>query len=752
MRRTGFLLMMSVAVMLFLSACSRQQTELIHSVSDLNKNSYTIGVPVGTPPEEVAKQYMPNAKISYITQIVNGISALKSGKVTAICYDSAGVDRILLNNPDLVKIPEELGKIEIAAVMRKKDTALARQINDFIQKLKQDGTSDEMYNRWIANPGGKMPDIPAPVNPEKPLKVITNGLTEPMNFYENGQLTGYDIEFIRRFAAYANIQCEFITMDYEAMISALQSGKGDIIVSDFFKTEERGEEILYSDPYVVLHNNVIVKKSIYDASGQTITSNEQLNGKRVGFITGMIHIENFRPHYKAEEYEFSGFSPMLEALKAGKVDALLSNDSVAKEIIKENPGLIMLPPYAEIYASVGVNKNNTELGDKLDAVIKRFLKDGTIDRIEKKWSGSDEEAKVLPTVNLTGENGTLIVGVLGDDYPSSYYKNNELVGQEVELAQLFASELGMKLKLVAMDFSGIIPGIASGKIDLAFGLGYSEERAKSIRFLSPMSTFSSVATVKSADYVGTASDDTFLSSLKDSFHKTFLVEDRYKMILQGLWVTIIISLLSVLLGSLLGVLVCAMRRSRTRFLSGLAQIYIRLIQGVPIVLLLMILYYILFAKVDIDPVLIAVVGFSLNFAAYASEIFRIAIDATDRGQLEAAYALGFSKYAGFFKVTLPQALRHILPIYKGEFVSMVKMTSVVGYIAIQDLTKMSDIIRSRTFDAFFPLFATAFIYFVLTYLFIFVMGKAEVRIDPKRRRRIVKGVRMSVPAEKEEPI
>jgi polar amino acid transport system substrate-binding protein len=89
---------------------------------------------------------------------------------------------------------------------------------------------------------------------------------------------------------------------------------------------------------------------------------------------------------------------------------------------------------------------------------------------------------------------------------------------------------------------------------------------------------------------------------------------------------------------------------------------------------------------------------------------------------------------------LPQALRHILPIFKGEFISMVKMTSVVGYIAIQDLTKMTDIIRSRTFDAFFPLFVTAFIYFVITYLFIIVLGKIEVQVDPKRRKRVIKGI------------
>lgn len=492
-----------------------QQT--ISSSSDLNKAGYIIGVPEGTPPEEVAKEFMPNADISYFTQFMDGVAALKSGKVTAVIYDSSGVDRILLSNPDLVKLEEELGNIEIAAVVSLEDAKLNDQLNTFIGQFQADGTAAAMYERWISNTGGVMPDIPKPLNPEKKITIITNGLTEPMNYYENGQLTGYDIEFMKRFANYANLDFEIITMDYAAMIPALQSGKGDVIISDFFKTDERGQEVLYSDAYVVLHNSVLVRKSMYSGN-----------------------IEN-------------------------------------------------------VEGTVATNQSQTGTGS-------------------------------------------------------------------------------------------------------------------------------------------------FFASLQDSFNKTFIVEDRYKLVLEGLWTTIVISMLSLFFGSFLGAVICAMRKSRLKIVSGLAIVYIRLIQGVPIVLTLMILYYILFASVDIHPILIAVVGFSINFAAYSAEIFRTAIDATDKGQLEAAYALGFTRVSSFFKVTLPQALRHILPIFKGEFISMVKMTSVVGYIAIQDLTKMTDIIRSRTFDAFFPLFVTAFIYFVITYLFIIVLGKIEVQIDPKRRKRVVKGI------------
>ena len=109
------------------------------------------------------------------------------------------------------------------------------------------------------------------------------------------------------------------------------------------------------------------------------------------------------------------------------------------------------------------------------------------------------------------------------------------------------------------------------------------------------------------------------------------------------------------------------------------------------------------------------------------------IESVDKGQNEAALALGYTKRQSFFKVVFPQAAKHFLPVIKGEFVSLVKMTSIVGYITIQDLTKASDIIRSRTYEAFFPLIVTAIIYFVISWLLTIVLGRIEIRLDPKKR-------------------
>ena len=134
-------------------------------------------------------------------------------------------------------------------------------------------------------------------------------------------------------------------------------------------------------------------------------------------------------------------------------------------------------------------------------------------------------------------------------------------------------------------------------------------------------------------------------------------------------------------------------------------------------------------------IIVAVIAFGMNFAAYGAEIYRSGIESVDRGQSEAGVAMGFTKVQAFTYIVLPQTIRRILPVYKGEVISMVKMTSIVGYIAVQDLTKASDIIRSRTFDAFFPLIMVAILYFLISWVLIQSLGYLERKTDPKYTRR-----------------
>ena len=209
---------------------------------------------------------------------------------------------------------------------------------------------------------------------------------------------------------------------------------------------------------------------------------------------------------------------------------------------------------------------------------------------------------------------------------------------------------------------------------------------------------------------------TLISSITESFTNNLIAEDRYRMILDGLQVTLIITLCAALLGTLLGGLVCWMRMNRRPWLQQVAKVYIELMRGTPVLVLLMLMYYVVMAPLDATGIVVAIVTFAMNTAAYICEMLRTTIQGIDRGQTEAGLALGFTPRQTFFKIVLPQVVRAVMPVYQGEVVSLLKGTSIVGYIAVADMTRASDLIRSRTFDAFFPLIVTAIIYFLMAWL------------------------------------
>ena len=222
--------------------------------------------------------------------------------------------------------------------------------------------------------------------------------------------------------------------------------------------------------------------------------------------------------------------------------------------------------------------------------------------------------------------------------------------------------------------------------------------------------------------------------LANSFDSNVLQEQRYLLILDGLKTTVVISLGAIALGSLLGGLICRMRMARHAWLVVPAKAYIGLIRGIPLPVMLLIAYYVVFASVNISPALVAIATFAATFAAYTAEIYRAGIESIDPGQQEAGLALGFSRVKTFVHVVAPQALCRVLPVYKGEVINLVKMTSVVGFIAVQDLTRTADIIRSRTFDAFFPLVMVAILYFMISWLLLVSLTGIEMCLQPRRRR------------------
>ena len=208
----------------------------------------------------------------------------------------------------------------------------------------------------------------------------------------------------------------------------------------------------------------------------------------------------------------------------------------------------------------------------------------------------------------------------------------------------------------------------------------------------------------------------FWNEIAEAFIKNMIVEDRYMLILNGLWTTVLITVLAAVFGTILGGCVCWMKLKGNNFVRKIAKVYVDLMRGTPVLVLLMIMYYIVLAPVIKSAIIVAVITFSMNASAYICEMLRSGIESISKGQTEAGLSLGFTNRQTFFNIVFPQVIRNIMPVYHGELISLLKSTSIVGYIAIMDMTKASDLIRSRTFDAFFPIIIVAILYFVLAWL------------------------------------
>ena len=245
-----------------------------------------------------------------------------------------------------------------------------------------------------------------------------------------------------------------------------------------------------------------------------------------------------------------------------------------------------------------------------------------------------------------------------------------------------------------------------------------------------------------------AVQNSFWAGISESFEKTFIREDRWKLIVEGIGITMLISICAIMAGSALGFGLYMLSRSDVKLLQGLAKgiakVYSRIVAGTPIVVILMILFYVIFGNIrDMSGIVVAILGFTLTFGAFVYDHMTVSVSSVDRGQTEAAYALGYTKNKTFFRIVFPQAMTVFLPSYCGQAVELIKATAVVGYVAVNDLTKMGDIIRSNTYEAFFPLIATAVIYFLLTWALAALLGLVKRHFEPKRRTKedILKGVK-----------
>ena len=453
--------------------------------------------------------------------------------------------------------------------------------------------------------------------------------------------------------------------------------------------------------------------AVFSASAAAYETIEDLNGHNIGVQTAVLYEDLIRDRVPDTEFQYYTMpNDMILALKSGKVDGYLIEEVSYGVQKKNHPDLAVIEEpagYINATCIIGENERQDPVNDTCDVT------------------------------GFTGENGTIAVAVEGGYEPFSFISNGHISGFDADFICRFARAYGYTPEFYEVPFEAIAPGVESGKYDIGMNIVVSAERNET----GTLSDVYYTTPIRVVILGEAESMPGFFESLAISFEKTFIRESRWELFVQGAGLTFLITITSILAGTVLGFLVYMVCRKGNRIANSITNFFLWLIHGMPTVLLLMILYYIVFGSSDLSGTWVSVVGFSLMFACAMIDMLRVGCNAIGRGQFEASRALGYSEKQSFFRIILPQAAQHFLPIYRNEVVTLIKETSVVGYIAVLDLTKISDLVRSRTYEAFFPLIVTAIMYFVLSAVLTKIVTLVEHAIDPKRRKKdkILKGIK-----------
>ncbi len=710
-----------------------------------------IGVQTGTTFDEIVLEAMPDAKIRYFNSYPDLAAALEAGKIDAFPGDEPVLRLMAAENNRLEILDGRLDSFEFGFILPRDEEGerLMGELNDWIKSLKAGGGLDEITRKWTDGPESEktLPDYASLPAPRGTLKMVTEGAYPPMNYYREDEIVGMEIDLAARFCRDNGYGLTVEALNFDGILPAIQAGKADFAAAGISITEERRESVYFSEAYYTGGTVLAVLRTKTPLPRGGYTSLGEIREKRIGIPSGSNFDLLIRSAFPdAQLFYYNNQSDLLAALAAGKIDAFPSDEPVIRYIINQGyDGIAYIPEYVESF-EFGYCFSKKEEGQRLCGKFSEFIaalrSEGRLRELSEKWFGTDETVKQIPDYrSFPAPNGTLIMATDGDYTPFEYVRNGEVVGYDIDIAAQFCQEYGYGLRIEIMSLDAVLPAVQSGKCDfVGSAVTITSERAESVLFSTPNYTGGVVMVVRS-DAEEQASS--FWSGIRSSFEKTFLRENRWRLFTVGVANTLLITVLSVVLGTALGFGIFMLCRRGNPVANGAARLSMWLVQGTPMVVLLMILFYIIFGRTAVSGIMVAVIGFTLTFGSSVFGLLRMGVGAVDVGQYEAAYALGYSGRRTFFTIILPQALPHVLPAYRGEIVSLIKATAIVGYIAVQDLTKMGDIVRSRTYDAFFPLIAVTVIYFVLEALLGFAVKRIGLIFDPRRRKPedILRGVK-----------
>lgn len=451
------------------------------------------------------------------------------------------------------------------------------------------------------------------------IKVSTNAEFEPFEYKDADQIKGIDIDIVKKVAEYLGVDVQINDVSFDAVTLEIKNKKCDLAISAMSYSEERAQNVSFSDSYYLSKQVIIVPNE------SEIKSEKDLHGKNLGVAMGFTGDIYCTEHYADSHIErYNKSSDAVFDLLNGRLDAVVVDEVPARSLINlsNNRCKILIGNLFEEDYRIAVSKGDEELLSKINETLYKMKQTGEIDKI----------------INSYVEN---------PDTPS-------------------------------VDFIGQI-------------------------------------------------------------YNNLVYKDRYKMIFSGFLTTLEITSIALLIGITLGLLVSLVKISKNnnilfKFLRGLANVYLTIIRGTPVVVQLFAIYYLILSSTGLNKITIAMIAFGINSGAYVAEIIRSGILSVDSGQYEAGRSLGLNSFVTMKKIVLPQAFKNVLPTLVNEFIQLVKETAVAGFIGITDLSRAGDIIRSQTYEPFVPLATVAVVYLVVVTLTTFLMSFMERRLRASDKR------------------
>ncbi|MBQ6971069.1 MAG: transporter substrate-binding domain-containing protein, partial [Synergistaceae bacterium] len=495
-----------VLVMILATCGTSHGKNPVSTVSQLNSSEYTIGTDTDGAMLALAEARFPDARKGYYSDKTGGYAALLTGKADAFIENLYEADYDLRHGLEGVKIlPGSLGEgVKISAGLSKTSAipGLEEKFNSFIARAKSEGLIDGMIQHWVYG-SAEMPDVDVPAKSDVRVVLGTTGLVVPFSFYAGNEITGFDVELARRFAASIGAELEVKVYDFGGLLMALATGEVDIALSNLYYSRENSGSLKFSDVLYTVEPVALVREDMYSPSDTANSGNfSAFSGKRIGVFTGSVQYDMVRKKIPGAEISyFDAIANVIASLTSGKIDAAAVDETIAAEFERENPGLSHLPESlgdTQTAFFFPKSKRNNPLLDEVNDYLRRKKSDGTLDELRAVWSGTDESRKVIPDYSsFPATKGTVSIAVDNETPVFSYMKDGKLAGYDIDVIVRFCKERGYRPDFSVINFPGLIAAISSGKCDMgAGGITITPERAESVKFSEPLYTVSSYLVVK----------------------------------------------------------------------------------------------------------------------------------------------------------------------------------------------------------------------------------------------------------------